>query len=85
MEDDMQFIKGDDVFYVAFEGAAFNNFAILDDYETGSIIGEGGFGQVMLGTHKHTKKKVAIKFMDVSESRKCTHIILPHGDACVRS
>jgi serine/threonine protein kinase len=29
----------------------------------------GGFGKVMLGKHKEEKKEVAIKFMDVSESR----------------
>lgn len=64
-------MKDGDVFYIALEGETFNNFAILDDYELGNVIGEGGFGQVLVGTHKQTKKKVAIKFMDVSESCKC--------------
>ena len=36
----------------------------------GQIIGEGGFGKVYLGVHKETKKKVAVKFMDISEQRK---------------
>lgn len=65
-------MKGDDIYYIALDGESFNNFAILDDYEMGEIIGEGGFGSVNLGTHKVTKKKVAVKFMDVSEHRKYT-------------
>lgn len=41
--------------------------AILDDYETGKVLGEGGFGTVNLATEKLSKKKVAIKYIDVSE------------------
>lgn len=63
-------MKSGDVYYIALEGESFNNFAILDDYDLGTVIGQGGFGQVILGTNKQTKKKVAIKFMDVSESCK---------------
>lgn len=37
-------MKDGDVYYIALEGESFNNFAILDDYELGSVIGEGGFG-----------------------------------------
>jgi hypothetical protein len=43
-DDDIQFMKGDDVYYIALDGENFNNFAILDDYVTGDMIGEGGFG-----------------------------------------
>ena len=48
-------------------GENFNYCAILDDYDIGAKIGEGGFGYVLLGTHKQNKKQVAIKFMDVTE------------------
>jgi len=50
LEDDMAFMKDKDVYYVAIEGEAFNNCANLDDYEVGEKLGEGGFGEVMLGT-----------------------------------
>ena len=33
----------------------------LDDYEMGKIVGEGAYGQVILGEEKATGKKVAIK------------------------
>lgn len=48
-------------------GANFSNLAILDDYETGKVLGEGGFGKVILGTEKVSKKKVAIKYIDVTD------------------
>ena len=70
LDEDVQFIKDRDIFYVALDGEEFNNCAILDEYEIGKIIGEGGFGKVYLATHKETKKKVAVKFMDISEQRK---------------
>jgi serine/threonine protein kinase len=56
-----------DVFYLALEGEAFNNCANLDDFEIGEKLGEGGFGEVMLGTKKDSGQKVAVKFMDVSD------------------
>ena len=36
----------------------------------GKVIGEGGFGKVHIATHRDTKKKVAVKFMDISDQRK---------------
>jgi serine/threonine protein kinase len=39
----------------------------LDEYELGEVLGEGGFGKVVLGRQIATKRKVAIKFMDISE------------------
>lgn len=70
LDEDIQFIKDRDIFYVALDGEEFNNCAILDEYEIGKVIGEGGFGKVYLGRHKETNKKVAIKFMDIGEQRK---------------
>jgi len=67
MDEDVQFIKGGDVFYIALDGEEFNNCAILDEYEIGKVLGQGGFGQLLLAKHKETKKKFAIKFMDISE------------------
>lgn len=67
LQDDIAFLKDKDVYYLALEGEAFNNCANLDDYVIGEKLGEGGFGEVLLGTCKKTGKKVAIKFMDVSE------------------
>jgi serine/threonine protein kinase len=52
---------------VGLDGEEFNNCAILDEYEMGAVIGEGGFGKVLLAKSTITKKKVAIKFMDISE------------------
>lgn len=59
------------MFYIALDGEEFNNLNILDEYELGDVIGEGGFGKVMLGKSIATKKRVAIKFMDISEQCKC--------------
>lgn len=70
MDDDVQFIKNGDIYYVALDGEEFNNCAILDEYELGEVLGEGGFGQVFQAKHKETKKLVAIKFMDISDQRK---------------
>lgn len=70
MDEDVQFIKGGDVFYIALEGEEFNNCAILDEYEIGKVLGQGGFGQVLHAKHRETKKKFAIKFMDISEQRE---------------
>ena len=56
----------------------FNNCAILDEYEMGEVIGEGGFGKVVLAKQVGSKKKVAIKFMDISEQRKCFIILIEY-------
>lgn len=69
-DDDIQFVKHGDVFYVALDGEEFNNCAILDEYELGQIIGQGGFGRVRKAVTKKGKKEVAIKFMDISDLRK---------------
>jgi serine/threonine protein kinase len=52
------------------KGENFNNCAILDDFVMGEILGTGGFGKVLLATDKLKKRKVAVKFIDVSEQRK---------------
>jgi len=66
--EDIDFIKADDVLYIAMDGEAFNFCAILDDYNRHEKIGEGGFGQVYLATSKNDKKQYAIKFMDMTQT-----------------
>lgn len=52
-------------------GELFNNCAILDDYIIErEPIGVGGFGTVHLGTHRETKKNYAVKYMDITSTRK---------------
>lgn len=51
-------------------GEAFNNCAILDDYLISEKIGEGGFGTVHLATNKETNKQYAVKYMDMTATRK---------------
>ena len=68
-------MKHNDVLYLAVDGEGFSYSAILDDYEITKELGQGGFGKVMLGKHKETKKEVAIKFMDISETlHQSSHI-----------
>ena len=65
-DEDFNLIAPNDVLYIAINGENFNYCAILDDYELGRLLGEGGFGKVILGKHKETNEKVAIKFSDMS-------------------
>lgn len=75
LDEDVQFIKSNDIFYVAFDAEEFNNCAILDEYELGVVLGEGGFGKVVLAKHIINKKKVAIKFMDISDQCKSNYLL----------
>lgn len=67
-DEDIDFIKADDVLYIALDGETFNFCAILDDYKMQEKIGEGGFGYVHLATNKETNKQYAIKFMDMTQT-----------------
>ena len=53
-----------------FLGEPFNYCAILDDYKMHEKIGEGGFGYVHLATNRETNKQYAIKYMDMTQTRK---------------
>lgn len=66
-EEDFNLVAANDVLYIALNGDSFNYCAILDDYDIGRTLGVGGFGKVVLGKHKETKKQVAIKFSDVGQ------------------
>lgn len=70
VDDDIQFIKPGDVFYVALDGEEFNNCAILDEYTLGEVIGRGGYGLVRKAVAIKGKREVAIKFMDIGDKRK---------------
>lgn len=54
-EEDFNLIAPNDILYIALTGDNFNYCAILDDYEMGRILGVGGFGKVVLATHKETR------------------------------
>jgi serine/threonine protein kinase len=56
--------------HVLHAGEKFNFCAILDDYRIAEKIGEGGFGYVHLATHKEDNKQFAVKFMDMTQTRK---------------
>lgn len=64
-DEDFNLLCAGDVLYIALDGEQFNYCAILDDYDLGRTLGVGGFGKVVLGKHRETKKQVAIKFNDV--------------------
>ncbi len=48
----------------------------MDDYTISEKIGEGGFGTVHLATNKESNKQFAVKFMDMTQTRKLTTKIL---------
>ena len=47
-------------------GEEFDQYSCFSEYEIQKQIGEGGFGKVVLGEHKVTKEKVAIKIVNTS-------------------
>ena len=59
-EQDLQFIKTGDILYVS-KGEDFDILTYYDEYQIVKELGEGGFGSVVLGIHKKTQEKVAIK------------------------
>lgn len=67
-DEDIDFIKADDVLYIALDAETFNNCAILDDYKMGEKIGEGGFGFVHIARNRETNKDYAVKFMDMTST-----------------
>lgn len=74
-EEDFNLVAPKDILYVALNGENFNYCAILDDYETGRVLGVGGFGKVVLAVHKETKQQVAIKFTDVQNELSTANLI----------
>lgn len=69
-EDDMDFIKEGSALYVS-KGEDFNQNSCFSEYEIAKTLGEGGFGKVVLGVHKTTKEKVAIKIVNTGMIGGC--------------
>ena len=39
--------------------------------DNGNVLGEGGFGKVVLATCKNTKEQVAIKTLELKKQQRC--------------
>ena len=74
-ESDFGLIQSGEILYIATRGEEFNYCAILDDYELGRTLGEGGFGKVKLGISRENKSQVAIKFMDIGSELGSANMI----------
>ncbi|XP_051912253.1 uncharacterized protein LOC127594420 [Hippocampus zosterae] len=61
-EEDLRYLKDKDMLYLS-RGEEFDRSNCLSEYEIEKVIGEGGFGKVMLGRHKVSGQRVAIKFL----------------------
>jgi MAP/microtubule affinity-regulating kinase len=65
-EEDIPFLLNRDILYVS-KGEDFNINTYYSEYEIIKHLGQGGFGKVVLGVHKKTKEKVAIKITQVTK------------------
>ena len=54
------------VFYHVSKGEDFNVNTYYSEYKITKHLGQGGYGKVVLGVHKKTKEKVAIKITQVN-------------------
>jgi serine/threonine protein kinase len=61
-EEDLKYIKNKAVLY-ATRGEDFDSSSCLSEYEIGTKLGEGGFGNVFLASHIQTGQKYAIKII----------------------
>lgn len=66
-EDDLFFIRNNDILYLELEGKEFNYGQILDQFQILEKIGQGGFGSVFKIVEKETKKIYAMKTIKVEE------------------
>ena len=64
-ENDLEFIKNGANLYAS-KGEEFDQHSCFSEYEILKKLGEGGFGKVVLGVHKKTQEKVAIKIVNTS-------------------
>jgi len=53
-------------------GENFDRSSTLAEYDIIRTLGEGGFGEVLLATHKRSQELVAIKFLKASSRGKNT-------------
>ena len=66
-DDDLQFLKNDDILYYENNGKEYDISQMLEQYKVLEKLGEGGFGSVFKAKHIATGEEVAIKYMDISE------------------
>ena len=62
MEDELEFVKNNTTLYAS-RGENFDANTSFSEYEIIKDLGEGGFGKVVLGVHKRTGEKFAIKII----------------------
>ncbi|CAD8191869.1 unnamed protein product [Paramecium pentaurelia] len=62
-EEDLLFIKEGTLLYVS-DSSEFDAYSQISVYQIMKVLGEGGFGKVMLGKHKISGEQVAIKLID---------------------
>jgi len=61
----LNYVKNGETIFAS-KGENFDKSSTLAEYDIIKTLGEGGFGEVLLATHKRTKEKVAIKFIKAS-------------------
>lgn len=66
-QEDLFFIRQNDVLYLELEGKNFNYGQILDQFQVLQKIGQGGFGAVYKVSNKMTSKIYAMKTLKVEE------------------
>lgn len=65
-EEDLTFLKDKTTLYVS-QGEDFDSASLFSEYKKVRVLGKGGFGQVVLGEHRGTKEKVAIKYINTAQ------------------
>jgi len=63
------------------KGRQFNSKTLFSEYIISKKLGAGGFGKVMLGIHKRTGKKVAIKFVNPKAFGNASNITAVYTEA----
>ena len=64
-EIDLPYLKDSPLIYISLDNKDFNNINYYYEYKIIKPIKSGGFGEVLLGEHVLTQKKVAIKKTDI--------------------
>jgi serine/threonine protein kinase len=59
-DEDFEFLKSGETMFTSC-GEDFDHATYVSEYDISKTLGQGGFGDVVLGTHKETKELVAIK------------------------
>jgi MAP/microtubule affinity-regulating kinase len=59
-------VRGAQILYAS-QGEEFDAASTFNVYKQLQVLGEGGFGRVILGEHRRTREKVAIKFLNTAQ------------------